>query len=293
MTFHIVVNMENGTRLAVAAFSTAERAQAYLQKHELKEARVDFFDPGDQVPQNPRTIYVAQRFVRDGVYELGGYFFSRYEAERAVSGLGFERRLEIDVTDQVFTPPPLPVETVVEEKPKVLAELAPKAKAAARQARQAAEIGAAGFPFGQVLLLVLLLAGIAGSYWLFSRTPTIHFGEGEVRVEWLPTTARDVSFFRQGSFEAYEFTISEEGFRLWARSFGSEPGPVPLGGVFVPRYLMLATAAGAATPPDAKGGTRATSIEILDGLYWTSVPPGAVVTLAWNRATNRAYLYRQ
>jgi len=299
MTFHIVINMENGTRLAVAAFSSAERAKAFIERHGMAETRIDFFDPGDQMPPNSRTLYVAQRAVREGVYELAGYFFSRYEAERAVSGLGFERRLEVDAVEHAVVAkaahaePTTPTASeAAATAPAKVSGKKPSRKPRGRREPSATAIGAAGLPLGQIFTLLILVAGIVGVYWIFSRSPRIQFAEGQARVEWLPTSASDISFFRQGSFEAAEFLMTEDGFRIWARSFGAEPGPVPVGGVSVPRYLMLATAAGVTPPPD-RGAARATLIEIRDGLYWTSLPPGQVITLAWNRETGRAYLYRQ
>jgi hypothetical protein len=294
MAFHIVINMENGTRLAVAAFTSADRAQAYIERHGMAEVRIDFFDPGDQVPQNPRVLYVSQREVRPGVHELAGYFFSRYEAERAVAGQGFERRLEINSAE--FIDFELPPSAPADADPSPVAEAAPtparRRFLPERPARRAAARGPAVFPVGQIVLLVLLVCGILGAYWFFHRSPAIQFGEAEASAAWLPASASDISYFRQGRFEAAEFLIAEEGFRIWARGFGAEPGPVPPDGATVPRYLMLAVAAGI-KPAPAPGVPRATMAEVRDGLYWTSLPPAQIITLAWDRRTGRAYLYRQ
>lgn len=295
MVFHIVINMENGTRLAVAAFTSADRAQAYIDRHGMEAVRIDFFDPGDQVPQSPRILYVAQREVRPGIHELAGYFFSRYEAERAVAGQGFERRLEIN--SEEFVEYELPsgetaAADAAEEPVEVAAAPARRRLLPERPARRAAARGPAVFPAGQIGLLVLLVCGILGSYWFFHRGTAIHFGESEASATWLPASASDISFFRQGRFEAAEFLISEEGFRIWARGFGAEPGPVPPEGASVPRYLMLAVAAGI-KPAPAPGAPRTTMAEVREGLIWTSLPPAQIVTLAWDRRTGRAYLYRQ
>ena len=41
-------------------------------------------------------------------------------------------------------------------------------------------------------------------------------GVAEPGVDWLPAGASDVSYFKTYSFSAYEFHISEDGFRAWA-----------------------------------------------------------------------------
>lgn len=70
------------------------------------------------------------------------------------------------------------------------------------------------------LLAVLLLIPIAliGA-WLASATfsnTNPRFGEHVGKVDWLPVTATDVSFFRSYSNTAYEFQMRESEFILWA-----------------------------------------------------------------------------
>lgn len=65
--------------------------------------------------------------------------------------------------------------------------------------------------FGIQIFLLLLFFG-----HLSNTNP--EFGEHVPRVEWLPASASDVSFYKTYSYTSYEFKISEKDFREWADS---------------------------------------------------------------------------
>ena len=78
-----------------------------------------------------------------------------------------------------------------------------------RKVRRVATIGCIVSP------LLLFSLGIF-SIWYSNTYP--EFGEHVERVSWLPAEATDVSFFKSNSYTAYEFKISEDGFRKCVHS---------------------------------------------------------------------------
>ncbi len=59
------------------------------------------------------------------------------------------------------------------------------------------------------------VAFIAGAVHGVLR-PGYTYAENVGGVAWLPAEARNISYYRSYSYTAYEFDISEEGFRDWA-----------------------------------------------------------------------------
>jgi hypothetical protein len=299
VSFHIVVSMEGGTRLALAAYSTLERAEAHVTAlGKDRPARVDFFEPGPDAPPAPRMIYAAQRKVRDGVYELGGYFFSRWEAERAVAGNGFERRLEIDVATAPEAPPTETLEAPAAlrkgdgtEAERRKRDSAPPVKRPTATKPLRAPVPVA--PPRQIALLVVLLGALAAVIVLFVRTPGAEVGTGRTGVELPGSPPSAVDFFRQGRFVAFEFPADETVFRAWLSRVrpGAVPDTIPGDGFPMPRYVLLASITGAS---GAAGGTDGPGrILLQDGLYWTTSEGGTVTTVAWDRVAQRAYYYGQ
>lgn len=72
-----------------------------------------------------------------------------------------------------------------------------------------------------VLAVVLLLWG---AYRGFTEVTS---GEHLETVDWLPSEASDVSYYRSYLFTAYEFDISEEGFLKWASDWEVKPVQAP------------------------------------------------------------------
>lgn len=65
-----------------------------------------------------------------------------------------------------------------------------------------------------VLFLGSCVAGFALWYYDASRPPEI--AKNVESVDWLPAEATKISYYRSYVFTAYEFQISEAGFREWA-----------------------------------------------------------------------------
>ena len=83
-------------------------------------------------------------------------------------------------------------------------------------------------------LVVLLVAGLAGLgallYEANREMGKVETGENVARVDWLPASARNVSFYRSYSFTACEFDIPEQEFLAWAAGEGCAVQRIPAGG---------------------------------------------------------------
>jgi hypothetical protein len=65
-------------------------------------------------------------------------------------------------------------------------------------------------------------------------------GEHESRVSWLPAEATDVTYIRSFFYTVEEFSISEQGFLVWAKKMGWDVATI-VGEVEVPRYFGQVT----------------------------------------------------
>lgn len=152
------------------------------------------------------------------------------------------------------------------------------------------------FSVKRLLIVVTVIACTLG----FMRGACIHLtrvetGENVESVDWLPTSATNVSFYRSYSFTAYEFDIPESDFVDWAR-WNLKPISKP---VSVVRYCYSSADV---TEPDASAtqaewdafeqrydARRAT---VADGLYYVNEQPdGGGVWVAYDRKQGRAYFH--
>lgn len=62
------------------------------------------------------------------------------------------------------------------------------------------------------------------SLWLRDARRPPEIAEGVNRVDWLPVEATNINYYRSYGFTAYEFQISEPGFRAWAANAARKPG---------------------------------------------------------------------
>ena len=129
-----------------------------------------------------------------------------------------------------------------------------------------------------------------GAYRGFTYAET---GISIASVDWLPETSSNVSFYRSYLNTAYEFDISERGFRDWSRwelEEISEP-------VRIPRFLEYSTA-----PPQEPDNPTREEIEALvleyskrrvtirNGLYYGYLQDnGGGILVGYDRESERAY----
>ena len=119
-----------------------------------------------------------------------------------------------------------------------------------------------GFPIGCLIPVAVLLAFIAWCAFLVVRGPRIgeHVPAAKAPIRGLPKEATDVCYLVRAPFwpnTAYEFTISEEGFRNWAKGRGWELEEIGEEPATIHRYAFFA-------PIDGVAGQA----HVTDGLWY-------------------------
>ncbi|MEZ6138749.1 MAG: hypothetical protein R3C53_28010 [Pirellulaceae bacterium] len=150
------------------------------------------------------------------------------------------------------------------------------------------------FSLRQLLLYVTL---VAFATWFvraaYQGLTQVETGESLARVDWLPEDATNVSFYRSYMNTAYEFDISESGFRDWSRWDVTEiQEPVGLS-----RYLAFSTPRPVEPPNPTPEQMKAFALEysrrgvtIRDGLYYGHTHDnGGGVWVGYDRTCGRAY----
>ncbi len=144
---------------------------------------------------------------------------------------------------------------------------------------------------------ILLISATVFAVWFFFGAyrglTDIEIGESVSRVDWLPEEATNVSFYRSYMNTAYEFDISERGFRDWSR-WELEEITEP---VRIPRYLAYSTPP-AQEPRDPTSeeieafaweqSNRAATIK--NGLYYGYLQDnGGGIWVGYDRESGRAF----
>ncbi len=133
------------------------------------------------------------------------------------------------------------------------------------------------------------------------RPPEI--AEGLASVDWLPVEATDVNYCRSYGFTAFEFKISEAGFREWAATAAYPPRSEyvkyqPVTDVseleedrfFRIRRYNSYDAGGPVRPKDYEEHLRATTIEIKNGLWGEMrLASAGGYSIGYDRDTGTAY----
>jgi hypothetical protein len=141
-----------------------------------------------------------------------------------------------------------------------------------------------------VTVIAVLLAMLRSIYIGLTRVET---GENVARVDWLPATATNVSYYKSYPFKSYEFDISEEEFREWAW-WDVQPITEP---IRVARYNFFSV------PPPGVGPFSEELVEqheayaarfavVSDGLgYVHRQSNGGGVWVAYDRKRGRAFFH--
>ena len=131
--------------------------------------------------------------------------------------------------------------------------------------------------------ILLFLFGIA--FWIYRGLSNVEFGENMAHVDWLPGEAANVSYYKSYTWTAYEFDISEEGFRKWSKW---EIAPIEQP-VSIARYSFM---------PALKARSReevekATAI-VSNGLYYEQrdARSGGGTVVVFDRDASRVYYQR-
>ncbi len=131
---------------------------------------------------------------------------------------------------------------------------------------------------GILILLspILAISGwLIGAWWSNTHPES---GENKSHVDWLPTSASNISYFKTYSYTAYEFNISEEDFIAWT----DEENLIEISNpISIERFNFHETYF-----PSAENTTT-----VSNGLWWETPPRGngGGTRIAFDRDTRTAY----
>lgn len=138
------------------------------------------------------------------------------------------------------------------------------------------------FSLRRLFLVVTLVAIALGLECAFARALTyVESGEGIKSVNWLPSSATNISFYKSYVFTAYEFDIPESDFREWARRWDLQPVTSPCS---IDRYAARAYPTHDFRHPH--------SAWIEDGLFYEHRQGnGGGVAVGYDRELGRAFFW--
>lgn len=230
----ILVRVENdGSLHALGAFSSKEKQKAYQEAAGLKDnqIRLDFYNgPFDD---SIKVIYAGHRRWNMDRFQLGGYFRNESDAWNSVTQEGYVSVLRVDTSyaeEQALEREALELYAKLQKKWRlssyeelIAREGIPKARAnimlrfyedtlESFKPQTRRDIRALYALFAVMLVLPFAI--------LFFLRSAPDFGENIARVEWLPESATDISFYRSKQVEVYEFNMDTDAFRDWAEARG-------------------------------------------------------------------------
>ena len=237
MTIVILVIEEHGSQQAIAAFGSNEKAEQYVLQEKIPKPEFVYHEVTEKVSADPERIYIAHKALSGHAQFISGIFLNRFEAQLSFSETddGFVRLLEIDEPN----------------KEEIDAVLDRAEKEAQPSAAQKAKPQVTLPPFGKkswvdkfggknhfIALVSLTLFYIVLNVLYLIRSRHVEFAEHVASVEWLPEEASDISYYIDRKFRAFEFSISEQGFKEWAESQSFSVGELTDDPVNVTRYTF-------------------------------------------------------
>ncbi|NQY33197.1 MAG: hypothetical protein HRT56_08510 [Coraliomargarita sp.] len=230
----ILVRVENdGSLHALGAFSSKEKQKAYQEAAGLKDnqIRLDFYNgPFDD---SIKVIYAGHRRWNMDRFQLGGYFRNESDAWNSVTQEGYVSVLRVDTSyaeEQALEREALELYAKLQKKWRLSSYEELIAREGIQKARAnimlrfyedtlesfkpqtRRDIRALYALFAVMLVLPFAI--------LFFLRSAPDFGENIARVEWLPESATDISFYRSKQVEVYEFNMDTDAFRDWAEARG-------------------------------------------------------------------------
>lgn len=230
----ILVRVENdGSLHALGAFSSKENQKAYQEAAGLKDnqIRLDFYNgPFDD---SIKVIYAGHRRWNMDRFQLGGYFRNESDAWNSVTQEGYVSVLRVDTSyaeEQALEREALELYAKLQKKWRLSSYEELIAREGIQKARAnimlrfyedtlesfkpqtRRDIRALYALFAVMLVLPFAI--------LFFLRSAPDFGENIARVEWLPESATDISFYRSKQVEVYEFNMDTDAFRDWAEARG-------------------------------------------------------------------------
>lgn len=150
------------------------------------------------------------------------------------------------------------------------------------------------------LIVLTVFLGPIALFFLFGITvywSNTHpeSGENVKSVDWLPKEATNVSYYKTYSYTAFEFDISEEGFKRWASRWNFEKTKTPKG---ISRYNRITVKMPKFDNKDSDKSMeefdkyRSTVGATISNGYYYSTPPrgnGGGTYVAYDSDKGRAY----
>jgi hypothetical protein len=231
---HILIRVDDdGSLHAIGAFTSKEKQLAYQKEYGLadNQVRLDFHNgPFDE---SIEVIYAGHRRWSTDRYQLAGYFKNEPEAWAAVTQEGYVNVLRIDSTyaeEAALQNEALDLCKTLQRRWRLASfqemvkdEGADKALAniklrfyedSLESFKPKTQSGLRTIYYG--IALILCLPVVALLY--IGRGPD--YGEDLASVDWLPSFASDVAYYRSERVHAYEFKVDEINFRQWAENRG-------------------------------------------------------------------------
>lgn len=238
---YILIRIEENESLqALGAFTSKEKLEAYQAAAGLSDdqIRLDFFN-GPFEEETLRVAYAGHRRWNMNQFQLGGYFLSEGEAWNCVSQEGYVSVLRIDTTyemEQALQQEALELYNKLQKRWRLVSFEELVAREGAEKARanitlRFYEDALESFRPKSIretraLKGLLLLIPIFPLAFLHFMGNFAEYGENVRQVDWLPSHARNVSYYLSREVEAYEFDMPPREFILWSKSKGMTVGEI-------------------------------------------------------------------
>lgn len=284
---HILIRVEDdGSLHALGAFSSKESQMAYQEAIGLsdKQVRLDFYNgPFDE---NIKVIYAGHRRWNMTRFQLGGYFRTEGEAWTWVTQEGYVSVLRIDTT---YEEEKLLEKRALEEYAKLQKSwrLSSYEDIIAREGIDKARANIMLRFYEDALesfkpktrrdsralyaFLITIIIFPFAIYYMLQQGPK--YGENVASVDWLPSYASDISFYRSDQVNIYEFSAKLNDFKLWAESQDMRivkiinPVSISRYTAYIPREKQLEETDGKLTDEEFGAWQRMISAKVKHGFF--------------------------
>lgn len=229
---HILVRVDSdGSLHALGAFTSKDKQKTYQKDAGLKDnqVRLDFYNgPFDD---DIKVIYAGHRRWNMDSFQLGGYFRNESSGWTSVTHEGYISVLRIDTThaaEQALEKEALEHYNKLQKRWRLssyeeLIAREGKTKTRANITLRFYEDALESFKpktrrdvralYGLIACFIALPLAV---FFFMSSAPD--YAENVKRVNWLPKSASNISYYKSKQVQVYEFDISAENFKIWAEN---------------------------------------------------------------------------
>ena len=101
MNMHVLVSLARGSRRAVGAFSSREKADSYAAEYNITDSEVVLFGLPEDTVKTPEDIHATHK-PGCGLYLITSYYLKKFEATLSKGEGGYVRSLKVDQPDPVL-----------------------------------------------------------------------------------------------------------------------------------------------------------------------------------------------